>query len=51
MERFRPASLFYHLGSPIEGDFPWTAVLSMLAGVCALTGAAMTLFARRDIYT
>jgi len=51
MERFRPASLFYHLGSPIEGDFPWTAVLLMLAGVCVLTGAAMAVFARRDIYT
>lgn len=47
----RVLSLFYHLGRPLEGDFPWTAVLLMLVGVCALTGAAMGAFARRDIYT
>jgi len=51
MERFRPASFFYHLGSPVEGDFPWTAVLLMLAGIWVLVGAAAVVFARRDIYT
>jgi ABC-2 type transport system permease protein len=51
VEPLRVLSLFYHLGRPLEGDFPWTAVLLMLVGVCALTGAAMGAFARRDIYT
>jgi ABC-2 type transport system permease protein len=51
VEPFRVVSLFYHLGRPLEGDFPWTAVLAMLAGVCVLTGGAIALFARRDIYT
>jgi len=51
MEPYRVLSLFYHLGSPIEGDFPWTAVLLMLAGSCALAGAAAAVFARRDLYT
>lgn len=51
MEPLRVLSLFYHLGRPLEGDFPWTAILLMLLGVCALTGAAMGAFARRDIYT
>jgi ABC-2 type transport system permease protein len=51
MEPFRVISLFYHLGNPIEGDFPWTAVLLMLVGVCVLAGAAAAAFARRDIYT
>jgi ABC-2 type transport system permease protein len=51
IEPLRVVSLFYHLGRPLEGDFPWTAVLAMLAGVCALAGAAMAAFARRDIYT
>ncbi|OFW67545.1 MAG: hypothetical protein A2Y74_04560, partial [Actinobacteria bacterium RBG_13_63_9] len=31
MEPARVVSLFYHLGHPIEGDFPWTAALLMLA--------------------
>lgn len=44
-------SLFHHLGKPLEGDFPWTAVLLMLAGACALAAVAAATFARRDIYT
>jgi ABC-2 type transport system permease protein len=44
-------SLFHHLGTPLEGDFPWTAVLLMLAGACALAAGAAAAFARRDIYT
>jgi ABC-2 type transport system permease protein len=51
MEPLRVLSLFYHLGRPLEGDFPWTAVLLMLAGVCIFVGGAMAAFARRDIYT
>jgi hypothetical protein len=51
IEPLRVLSLFYHLGRPLEGDFPWTAVLLTLAGVCILAGAAMAAFARRDIYT
>jgi ABC-2 type transport system permease protein len=51
VEPFRVVTLFYHLGKPIEGDFPWTAALLMLAGVCALAGAAAAAFCRRDIYT
>jgi len=48
---YRVISLFYHLGRPMEGDFPWTAVLLMLAGTCVLGAAAMAAFARRDVYT
>ncbi len=44
-------SLFHHLGSPLEGGFPWTAVLLMLTGACVLAAGAVTAFARRDIYT
>jgi ABC-2 type transport system permease protein len=51
MEPLRVLSLFYHLGRPLEGDFPWTAVLLMLAGACVLGVAAAAAFARRDIYT
>lgn len=51
LESLRPLSLFYHLGNPIEGDFPWTAVLLMLAGVCVFVGAGVAAFARRDVYT
>lgn len=51
IEPLRVLSLFYHLGRPLEGDFPWTAVLVTLVGVCILAGAAMAAFARRDIYT
>jgi len=51
IEPLRVVSLFYHLGQPLEGDFPWTATLLILAGVCIVTGAAIAVFARRDIYT
>ena len=51
VEPLRVLSLFYHLGQPLQGDFPWTAVLLMLVGVCVLTAGAMAAFARRDIYT
>lgn len=51
MEPYRVVSLFYHVGNPVEGDFPWTAVLLMLAGVCILTGAAVAVFQRRDVFT
>jgi ABC-2 type transport system permease protein len=51
VEPYSVISLYRHLGSPIEGDFPWTAVLAMLAGVCALTGAAIAAFTRRDLVT
>jgi ABC-2 type transport system permease protein len=50
IEPLRVVSLFYQLGRPLEGDFPWTAVLLLLAGICVLTGAAMAAFAKRDIY-
>lgn len=50
-EPIRVFSLFYHLGHPLKGDFPWTAVLLMLAAICVLAGAAMAAFDRRDIYT
>ncbi|MBN1630041.1 MAG: ABC transporter permease subunit [Thermoleophilia bacterium] len=51
VEPYGVISLYHHLGSPIEGDFPWTAVLGMLAGVCVLTGAAVAAFSRRDLFT
>lgn len=51
VEPFQVVSLFSHLGRPFEGDFPWTAMLVMLAGVCVLVGGAMATFARRDVYT
>ena len=51
MEPARVVSLFYHLGNPVEGDFPWAAVLAMLAGVFVLAGAAIAAFSRRDLYT
>jgi ABC-2 type transport system permease protein len=44
-------SLFHHLGNPLEGGFPWAAVLLMLAGACVLAAGAAAAFARRDIYT
>ncbi len=50
-EPIRVFSLFYHLGHPVKGDFPWTALLLMLAAVCVITAAAVALFQRRDIYT
>jgi ABC-2 type transport system permease protein len=51
MEPARVASLFYHLGKPIEGDFHLTAALLMLAGACALAAGAVAAFSKRDIYT
>ena len=51
LQPVRAVSLFYHLGSPIEGDFPWTAVLLMLLGTGVLAGAAAAAFSRRDLYT
>jgi ABC-2 type transport system permease protein len=50
-ESIRIFSLFYHLGHPVKGDFPWTATLGMLAAVCVIAAAAAALFDRRDIYT
>ena len=37
-EPIRVFSLFYHLGHPLKGDFPWTAVLLMLAAICVIGG-------------
>jgi ABC-2 type transport system permease protein len=51
IEPVRVMSLFYHLGRPIEGDFPWTAALLTLAGACVFVGAAVAAFSKRDIYT
>jgi ABC-2 type transport system permease protein len=50
-EPIRVFSLFYYLGHPLKGDFPWTAVLVMLAAVFVIGGAAVAAFDRRDIYT
>jgi ABC-type transport system involved in multi-copper enzyme maturation permease subunit len=50
-EPLRLFSLFYHLGHPLKGDFPWTAVILMLGAICALAGAAIAVFDRRDIHT
>jgi ABC-2 type transport system permease protein len=50
-EPIRIFSLFYHLGHPLKGEFPWTAVLLMLGAICAIGGAAVAAFNRRDIYT
>jgi ABC-2 type transport system permease protein len=44
-------SLFHHLRHPLKGDFPWTAVLVMLAVVCLLGGAVVDALDRREIYT
>ncbi len=51
IEPFRFVSLIYQLGHPIQGDFPWTAVLVMLAAIAVFTAGAMALLARRDVYT
>jgi len=51
MEPIRVFSLFYHLGHPVKGDFPWTAFLVTLAAICVIGAAAVALFERRDIYT
>jgi ABC-2 type transport system permease protein len=50
-EPIRVFSLFYHLGHPLKGDFPWTAVLLMLGAVCVIGALAAAAFDRRDIYT
>jgi ABC-2 type transport system permease protein len=50
-EPIRVFSLFYHLGHPLKGDFPWTAVLVTLAAICVIGAAAVAVFQRRDIYT
>ena len=51
IEPMRVLSLFYHLGRPLEGDFPWTAVLLTLVAIGVLAAGAVAAFARRDIYT
>jgi ABC-2 type transport system permease protein len=51
IEPIRVVSLVYQLGHPMQGDFPWTAVLVMLAAVVIFVAAAMASFARRDVYT
>jgi ABC-2 type transport system permease protein len=51
MRPLRFISLLYYLGHPLQGDFPWTAVLGMLAAVCVLSALAVVSFNRRDIYT
>lgn len=51
IEPFRFVSLIYQLGHPMQGDFPWTAVLAMLAAIVVLVVAAMAAFTRRDVYT
>lgn len=53
-ESLRPLrflSLLYYLGHPLQGDFPWTAVLAMLAGACLLFVLTILAFDHRDIYT
>ena len=51
IEPARVISLFYHLGSPLEGDFRLLSFLLMLAGAFVLAGGAAAAFAKRDIYT
>ncbi len=51
MEPIRVFSLFYHLGHPLKGDFPWTTVILMLGAIVVIGGAAVAAFDRRDIYT
>jgi ABC-2 type transport system permease protein len=51
IEPVRVVSLFYQLGHPLSGDFPWTTVLVMLASAAVFVGGAMAAFARRDVYT
>jgi ABC-2 type transport system permease protein len=51
IEPLRVVSLEYQLGHPIQGDFPWTAVLVMLACSAVFAGAAIGAFARCDVYT
>ncbi len=42
----RVVSLFYHLGSPVEGDFRLLSFLLMLAGSFVLAGGAAAAFAK-----
>ena len=51
IEPVRVVSLFYQLRHPLSGDFPWTAVLVMLACSAVFLSGAVFAFARRDIYT
>lgn len=51
IEPLRFVSLVYQLGTPIQGDFPWTAVLVMLACSVVFVAASMAAFSRRDLYT
>ena len=51
VEPLRVLSLFYHLGRPLEGEFPWLTTLGLLVAVAAMTAAAVAGFARRDIQT
>lgn len=51
MRPLRYASLLYYIGHPLQGDFPWAAVLGVMAGTCVLVALAVTAFARRDVFT
>lgn len=51
MEPAQVFSLFYQLGSPIEGDFRVLASVLMLAGSAVFTAGAAIAFAKRDVYT
>ncbi|MCL5735924.1 MAG: ABC transporter permease [Actinobacteria bacterium] len=51
MRPLRFVSLLYYIGHPIQGDFPWIAVLAVLAGTLALFVLAMGAFAKRDVFT
>jgi ABC-2 type transport system permease protein len=51
MRPLRYVSLLFYLGHPLQGDFPWAAVLGVLAATCVLVVLAATAFARRDIFT
>ena len=51
MRPLRYASLLHYIGHPIQGDFPWAAILGVLAITCVLTILAMKAFGRRDIFT
>ena len=42
-EPIRVFSLFYHLGHPVKGDFPWTATLLMLAAICVIAAGGRRL--------
>jgi ABC-2 type transport system permease protein len=51
IQPLRFVSLIYHLGTPIQGDFPWTAALVMLACSLVFVAASMAAFSRRDVHT